>query len=246
MSGSQEALVLLPGFLCDRTVWQDQIAALSDVAECTCADYGMLDSIPAMAQSVLRHAPDRFSVAGHSMGGRIAFEIFRLAPDRVRRLAVFDSGSAARSAGEVGQQEERNRRHLLGIARSEGMRTMALQWVQGMVAPRRLQDRALIESIVQMFERKPPDVFEAQMNALLGRPDATPVLAQIRCPALILTGREDAWSPPATHQLMAGAISGAKLVIVPDSGHMSTMEQPAAVAQAMREWLVTPANLSLA
>ena len=114
---------------------------------------------------------------------------------------------------------------------------MALQWVQGMVAPCRLQDHSLIESIVQMFERKSPDVFEAQMNALLGRPDATPVLAQIRCPALILTGREDAWSPPATHQLMAGAIPNAKLVIVPDSGHMSTMEQPAAVAQAMRDWL---------
>ena len=237
MSAPRGALVLLPGFLCDRTVWQDQIAALSDVVECTCADYGMLNSIPAMADSVLRSAPDQFSVAGHSMGGRIVFEIYRQAPQRVRRMAVFDSGSAARSAGEIGQQEERRRRQLLAIARSEGMRTMALQWVQGMVAPCRLQDHSLIESIVQMFERKSPDVFEAQMNALLGRPDATPVLAQIRCPALILTGREDAWSPPATHQLMAGAIPNAKLVIVPDSGHMSTMEQPAAVAQAMRDWL---------
>jgi pimeloyl-ACP methyl ester carboxylesterase len=237
MRGRKEALVLLPGFLCDRTVWLDQIAAVSDAAECTCADYGMLDSIPAMAESVLRDAPDQFSVAGHSMGGRIAFEILRQAPQRVRRLAVFNSGSAARSAGDAGQEEAQRRRQLLAIARSDGMRTMAATWVQGMVAPNRLQDHALIESIVQMFERKSPDAFEAQMNALLGRPDATPVLAQIRCPVLILTGREDAWSPPVTHQMMAGAILGSKLVIVPESGHMSTMEQPAAVARAMRDWL---------
>ena len=237
MSGRKEALVLLPGFLCDHTVWQGQIAALSDIAECTVADYGTLDSIPAMAESVLRSAPDQFSVAGHSMGGRIAFEIFRQAPHRVLRLAVFDSGSAARPAGPAGDEEERNRRRLLSVARVEGMRTMALQWVLGMVAPRRLTDRSLIESIVAMFERKSPDLFEAQMNALLGRPDATPLLAQIHCPSLILTGREDAWSPPATHYQIMGAIPGARLVIVPDSGHMSTMEQPAAVSQAMRVWL---------
>ena len=237
MSGRKEALILLPGFLCDQRVWQDQVAALSDVAECTCADYGMLDSITGMGESVLQRAPEEFSVAGHSMGGRIAFEVWRQAPGRVRRLAVLDSGSAARAAGPAGAEEERNRRRLLAVARTEGMRAMARQWVPGMVAPRRMADQALVEAIVQMFERKSPDVFEAHMNALLGRPDATPLLRQIRCPALVLTGREDGWSPPATHRMMAAGIAGSKLVIVPESGHMSTMEQPAAVSEAMREWL---------
>jgi pimeloyl-ACP methyl ester carboxylesterase len=234
---SKQALVLLPGFLCDQTYWQAQIDALSDIADCTCAQYGTLDAIPNMAESVLHSAPDRFAVAGHSMGGRIAFEIYRQAPRRIERLAVFNTGTAARSSGPTGQQEETNRRRLLALARSDGMRTMALQWVQAMVAPPRLQDRGLIESIVSMFERKSPDLFEAQMNALLDRPDATPLLAQIRCPTLVVTGREDAWSPPLTHQMIAGGIAGAQLVIVPDSGHMSAMEQPAAVSQAMREWL---------
>lgn len=243
MSARKEALVLLPGFCCDQGYWQFQIDALSDVAECTCAGYGTLDSIPAMAESVLCTAPAQFSVAGHSMGGRVAFEICRQAPDRVRRLAVFNTGTAARPASPVGAEEERKRRRLLAVARAEGMRAMALQWVQGMVAPHRLQDQPLLESIVSMFERKTPDLFEAQMNALLNRPDATPLLAQIRCPTLVVTGREDAWSPPLTHQMIAGGITGAKLVIVPNSGHMSAMEQPAAVCQALHDW-VTPAILS--
>lgn len=234
---SKQALVLLPGFLCDQTYWQAQIDALSDTVDCTCAQYGTLDAIPSMAEWVLRRAPERFAVAGHSMGGRIAFEIYRQAPHRVERLAVFNTGTAPRSAGAAGQQEESNRRRLLAVARTEGMRAMALQWVQGMVAPPRLRDQALIESIVGMFERKSPNLFELQMNALLNRPDATKLLTQIRCPALVVTGREDGWSPPLTHQMIASGIPGAKLVIVPDSGHMSAMEQPAAVAQALRDWL---------
>jgi pimeloyl-ACP methyl ester carboxylesterase len=234
---SKQALILLPGFLCDQTYWQAQIDALSDVADCTCAEYGMLNAIPAMAERVLRSAPDRFAAAGHSMGGRVVFEIYRQAPHRVERLAVFNTGTAARPSGSSGQQEESNRRRLLAVARSQGMRVMALQWVQGMIAPGRLQDHVLIESIVRMFERKSPDLFEAQMNALLNRPDATPILAQIRCPTVVVTGREDSWSTPATHQQIAAAISGAKLVIVPDSGHMSAMEQPMAIASVLRQWL---------
>lgn len=240
MSERKEALVLLPGFLCDRTVWQHQIQALSEVAECTCAEYGMLDSLPAMAESVLRSAPEQFSLAGHSMGGRVAFEVYRQAPGRVRRLAVFDTGAKPRPAGTAGEEEERGRRRLLAVARSDGMRTMSLQWILGMVAPARITDRNLVESIVRMFERKTADLFEAQMNALLNRPDAASLLGQIRCPALVLTGQQDAWSPPEAHQEIAAQILASRLVIVPESGHMSTMEQPAAVAEAMREWLQVP------
>jgi len=237
MSRSREALVLLPGFLCDQAVWQQQIDSLSDIADCTCADYGLLDSLPAMAESVLRTAPPQFSVAGHSMGGRIAFEVYRLAPQRVRRIAIFNSGAVPRATGAAGQDEERNRRRLLEMARSAGMRAMALEWIKGMIAPARLSDTALIEQIVGMFERKTPELFEAQMKALLARPDATPVLRQICCPALFLSGREDGWSTASTHQQMAAAVPDSQVVIVPDCGHMSMLEQPAAVSQALRDWL---------
>ena len=120
---------------------------------------------------------------------------------------------------------------------------MAFEWIQGMVAPRRLTDSALVESIASMFERKTPDVFEAQMNALLNRPDATELLGRIRCPTLVLTGREDGWSTPAAHEQIASRIRVSKLVVVPESGHMSTLEQPAAVSGAMREWLAMPGSL---
>ncbi|MBZ5579251.1 MAG: alpha/beta hydrolase [Acidobacteriia bacterium] len=237
MTAKREALVLLPGFLCDQTVWEGQIAALSGVAACTCADYGTLDSLPAMAAEVLRTAPERFAVAGHSMGGRIALEVFRQAPGRVTRIALFNTGARARPAGPAGEEEERKRRALLALARSGGMRAMALEWIQGMIAPDRLSDGALVESIVTMFERKTPDLFEAQMNALLGRRDATGLLGQIRCPVLLLSGREDSWSGPPAHREMAAAMPNSRLVVVAECGHMSTMEQPAAVAAAMRTWL---------
>src|SRR6202167_3831774 len=102
---SPAPLLLLPGLICDQTVWQQQIDALSDLAVCTCADYGSLDSIPAMAEAVLRAAPERFSLAGHSMGGRVALQVFRLAPQRVARIALLNTGSSARPPGEAGEEE---------------------------------------------------------------------------------------------------------------------------------------------
>jgi pimeloyl-ACP methyl ester carboxylesterase len=232
-----EPLVLLPGLLCDQAVWQCQIDALRDVAECTCMDWGHLDSIVGMAERVLRLAPDRFSLAGHSMGGRIAFQVVRLAPERVARLALFNTGADTRPSGAAGEEEERKRRVLLQIAKERGMRAVALEWLPPMIAPGRMADAALVESIVSMVARKTPEIYEAQMLALLGRPDAKPGLAKIGCPTLLLTGREDGWSPPARHQEMAAMIPHSRVVIVPDSGHMAPMEQPAAVAAAMREWL---------
>ena len=176
------------------------------------------------------------------MGGRVAFQVYRTAPQRVTRIALLNTATGPRPPGAAGEDEERKRLALLNVARTEGMRAMAMQWLPPMLHPKmmdpdRMADTALVEKIVAMIERKTPDIFEAQIRALLGRPDATPVLDQIQCPALLLSGREDTWSPPARHEEMAAAIPGSKLAIIPDSGHMSTMERPAAVARAMRDWL---------
>jgi len=190
------------------------------------------NSIVTMAQAVLDWAPPRFALAGHSMGGRVAFQVYRLAPERVTKIAVFNTGSDAKN-----DTEEPGRRKLLAIARSQGMRSMAVEWLKGMLPPYRQTDAALVEEIIQMFERKSADLFEIQMLALLGRPNATPLLNQIQCPALVLTGADDAWSPPARHQAIAQAIPNSELVIVPECGHMSTMERPDEVTAAMRSWL---------
>ena len=107
-----EPLILLPGLLCDEGVWQGQIDALRDVAACVSMDWGHLDSIVGMAEHVLRMAPERFSLAGHSMGGRVAFQVVRLAPGRVARLALFNTGADAKPSGAAGEEEERKRRRL--------------------------------------------------------------------------------------------------------------------------------------
>jgi pimeloyl-ACP methyl ester carboxylesterase len=227
--------------ICDQTVWQRQMDALSDVADCSCADYGALDSLPAMAEAVLRTAPERFSVAGHSMGGRVALEIYRLAPNRVARIALFDTGYLPLASGEAGEEETRKRGELVTLAQSQGMRAMVAQWLPPMIHPSRINDTALGNSIIEMMSRKTPEIFAAQERALLSRPDASPVLEQIRCPALLLCGREDGWSGPAQHAAMSEKIKGSQLVIVPDCGHMPTMERPTAVSAALRELLMRPA-----
>jgi pimeloyl-ACP methyl ester carboxylesterase len=238
MPGRAEPLLLLPGLICDQTVWQAQMDALQDLAVCTCADYGELDSLSAMAQAVLSNAPDRFSIAGHSMGGRVALEIYRLAPQRVARIALFNTGYLPLPDGPAREEETRKRGALLALAQQQGMRAMIQQWLPPMIDSRRLNDAALTGTIIEMMSRKTPGIFAAQVRALLARPDATPVLEQIRCPALLLTGREDGWSSPAQHAAMAAKIPGSQLTIVPDCGHMSMLERPAEVASAMRAWLL--------
>jgi pimeloyl-ACP methyl ester carboxylesterase len=232
-------IVLLPGLACDRAAWAAQVAALQDRAACIVADYGVLDSLPAMADAVLAQVAGELAIAGHSMGGRVALEIYRRAPNRVRGLALLDTGYEARPQDDAGERERAGRMELVELARLRGMRAMAQQWVRPMVHPDRLRDSALMDTILDMFERKTVDVFEAQQRALLARPDATQLLSEIACPTLVLCGREDAWSPPARHEEMARRIAKSRLVVVERCGHMCTMERPDEVSAALGAWLTT-------
>jgi pimeloyl-ACP methyl ester carboxylesterase len=220
---------LLPGLLCDETVWRDQKDALGRFAEVIIPDFRYVSSISAMAQLVLDAAPERFSVAGHSMGGRVALEVFRMAPERVERLALLDTGVHPRAAGE-----ESKRGELVDLARGPGMAAMAARWLPPMLHP---DHSALLEPLTEMVMRSTPETFANQQRALLDRPDARTVLHRIQCPTLVLCGRQDAWSPVSQHEEIAASIPQAKLVIVDDCGHMSPVEQPAAVSHALCEWL---------
>lgn len=230
-------LVLLPGLMCDGAVWEAQIAGLSDRANALVVDYGMSDSLITMAELALAQAPERFALAGHSMGGRVALEIMRLAPQRVAALALLDTGYQARPVGATGDAERAQRLALLSLAQSQGMRVMGRQWLQGMVHPDRLNDQPLINAILDMIARKTPVQFAAQIQALLERPDAEQVLLSVRCPTLILCGQQDLWSPFARHEAMAALIPQNRLVGIADCGHMSTMERPHEVTQALGDWL---------
>lgn len=231
-------LVLIPGLMCDDTVWRPLVPLLADLAPCQVVDHGGAADLVQMARQVLDDAPPRFNLAGHSMGGRVALEVVRLAAGRVAGLALLDTGYTASAAGAPGMAERAGREALLAVARDQGVRVMALQWVQGML-PRRLADAALVEAIVAMFERKSADIFARQIAALLARPDATPVLTALRVPTLVLCGEHDSWATPAQHARIAALVRPdlVTLELVQDAGHMSTMEQPAALALAMRQWL---------
>lgn len=232
-----EPLLLVPGLMCDRTVWQPVLPQLAHGRACAVTDPGDADSLPLMAQRLLQGAPARFALAGHSMGARVALEVLRQAPQRVSRVALLDTGYLARAAGAPGEDEARKRQGLLDVARAQGVRAMATVWVQGMVHPQRLSDAALVERIVAMFERRSADAFERQIRALLQRPDASDVLRAIRVPALVLCGRQDSWAPVAQHEAMQRLIPGAVLAVVEDAGHMAPMEQPERVAQPLLRWL---------
>jgi pimeloyl-ACP methyl ester carboxylesterase len=229
-------LLLLPGLACDREVWEHQARFFSQITTVHIADYGASDSLEEMARATLGHAPQRFALAGHSMGGRVAFEILRRAPGRVVGLAVLDTGYQRRASGETGERERQERLALVDLARAQGMRVMARRWVQTMLDPARLSNERLVDCIAEMFGRKTPEIFTAQITALLNRPDAAPVLSQIRCRTLVVCGREDTWSPVARHRDIAGRILGSTLAIIANCGHMPPMERPEAVTAAMREW----------
>ncbi|OAD83026.1 alpha/beta hydrolase [Comamonas thiooxydans] len=234
---SKPCIVFLPGLLCDEVVWQEQRKALS-FADSISPSYGHAASIEEMARLVLSEVgAERFSLAGHSMGGRVALEIARMAPQRVERLALLDTGMEPIAAGEAGASERAKRKALLDKALENGMREMGAQWARGMVHPGRL-DTPLFEEVLDMVARFTPSIFAAQIDALLGRPDATAVLQTLNCPTLLVCGRQDLWSPLSRHERMQQLCPGAELVVIEDSGHMSTMEQPEQVSKALADWML--------
>ena len=235
-------VVLLPGLLCDGAVWGGQIPRLAQMAEVVCPGFLDHPSIETMARAVLARAPDRFALAGHSMGGRVALEIVARAPERVERLALLDTGFHPARPGEA---EARSR--LIRIALEQGMAALARQWLPPMIGPRRAHDPALTASLTAMVERATPKLFQRQIGALLTRPNAHRGLAAIPCPTALIVGRQDSWSPLAQHEEMASLIPKAWLTVIEDSGHMSPAEAPQAVAEALAQWLrAEPAESRLA
>lgn len=233
-------LLLLPGLMCDATFWAPWLSALPQGLNCQVVDYGDADTITTMAGAALAVAPPRFVLAGHSMGGRVALEIARLAPERVQKLILMDTGYLALAPGEKGEAEKAGRLALMAVARSEGVPAMCQQWVKGMVHAARVDDAALVDPIIEMFARKSAARFERQQHALLNRPDATTVLQCLTMSTLLICGRQDAWAGVAQHEAMQALAPHAKLCVIEDAGHMVLMEQPRPTVAPLNEFLQAP------
>jgi pimeloyl-ACP methyl ester carboxylesterase len=228
-------LTLLPGLICDDTVWAAQVRDLADFAPVAINGYGAADSITAMAEHVLAAVPGTLALVGHSMGARVALEAVRIAPDRVERLALLDTGVHPLAEGEIEKREA-----LLQLGRDDGMDALIDAWLPPMVHPDRQQDEQVMNPLVAMCQRAGFATFERQVRALIGRPDARPLLPTITCPVLVGVGSHDAWSPVEQHRDIAARLPDAELVIFDDAGHMAPFETPEPVNAALRHWMSRP------
>jgi pimeloyl-ACP methyl ester carboxylesterase len=226
----RQTLALLSGALCDAALWRHQIAGLSDFADVRVADLTRDDTIAAMAARTLAGLPPRFALAGLSLGGYVALEIMRRAPERVTKLALLDTTARPDDKGEETFLEP-----VAGVTERRAGRVGLFTTL--LIHPRRLADRRLATILGAMAERVGRKAFLRQQRAALQRPDSRPGLADIRCPTLLICGRQDPLAPPVLLEEMAAKIPGAQLLVIEDCGHLSPLEQPEAVTAALRRWL---------
>ncbi|MDB5615510.1 MAG: alpha/beta fold hydrolase [Devosia sp.] len=222
-------LLLLPGLICDERLWRDVIAGLD--ANAAVADLMQDDSMAAMAARALASAPPRFALAGLSMGGYVAFEIMRQAPERVTHLALLDT--SARPDDEARRETRRKGIDMVGQGKFIGVSRGLLG---SLIAPQHMGSE-IARDVQAMSERVGQAAYMRQQVAIMNRVDSRPVLGEIKVPTLVGVGELDKMTPVELAEEMAAGIAGAELVRFADSAHLPTMENPAAVADAMRGWL---------
>ena len=229
-------IVLIPGLLCDETVWKPLLTKLRGAV--SVADLSSQDSLTQMAEDLLRDHPGELIVAGHSMGARVAMEMARLAPERITRLALLDTGIHPLKAGEKAKRDE-----IVEFAHANGMKALAERWLPGMMHAPNRENQTLMQSLTDMVLAKDPDLHQRQITALVNRVDASAYLASISCPVLLMVGEQDQWSPIAQHEDMLRLLPNARLEIIADAGHFAPVEQPEKVARLLAEFL-TQTNAS--
>ncbi|ATX65716.1 alpha/beta fold hydrolase [Roseinatronobacter bogoriensis] len=224
-------ILLIPGLVCDAHVWQATLAAL-DGYDVAVADVTHQPSITAMAEDLLaRHTGD-LVVIGHSMGGRVAMEMARIAPARLRGMALLNTGMAPLKEGELPKREA-----MIAFGHSEGMAGLAEKWLPGMMADGIKPDPQVMNGLRAMVQRMTPDIHERQIRALIARPDASQSMPAYKGPLLLITGRQDIWSPIGPHEEIARLCPQARLEIIEEAGHFAPVEQPARVAQLLAGWV---------
>jgi pimeloyl-ACP methyl ester carboxylesterase len=232
---SRIGLVLVPGLLCDARLWRSQADALADLADCRVADATRSDTMAGLARDLLEGCPfERFGLAGLSMGGYVALEVVRQAPERIARLALLDTSARADTP-----EQSQKRRDFIALAERGRFMGVTDALLPLLLHPASLRDAALVSVVKAMAKSVGKEAFIRQERAIMGRSDSLALLQRIACPTLVLCGRQDALTPLARHEEIAAAVPRARLEVIDDCGHLSTLEQPDAVSAALRRWLAT-------
>ena len=228
-----EPLLLVPGLMCTRELFNPQLDAFSDSREIVVADHACADNMHDIAVRILESAPDRFALAGLSMGVYVSLQIITLAPDRVTRLALLDGKARLDTSDQIA-----SRRALIEMADAGNYLPITTQvLLNRLIAPGSTTRPGLQDTIIQMAIDTGEAGFRRQMAAILKRPDYLAGLSEIACSTLILTGELDAITPPECATEMAELVPNAVLHLVAACGHLCTLEQPDAVNSALRDWL---------
>jgi pimeloyl-ACP methyl ester carboxylesterase len=225
-------VVLVPGLLCSARLYGPQLPALWRFGPVTIADHRRDDDITAVARRILDAAPPRFALAGLSYGGYIAFAMHRLAPERIARLALLDT-----MARPDTEEARTGREKLMSQARAGKFEEVVDLLTTKFLHVNREHDEHLVKVVRDMAAETGVEAFVRQQRSIMQRPDARSQLASIKCPTVVLTGDSDVLTPPNLAKEMAEGITGSRLVIVPDCGHLSTLERPDAVNTALIAWL---------
>jgi pimeloyl-ACP methyl ester carboxylesterase len=225
-------ILLVPGLVSSPRIFAPVVPALWRLGPVTIANHIRDDNMGAIARRILAEAPPRFALAGHSMGGYIAFEIMRQAPERVAKLALINT-----QARPDTPEATTRRRGLVARAKAGEFRAILDELFLIFVHPSRRGSADLRQLVHDMAEDIGVDAFIRQQTAVIGRPDSRPTLAWIKCPTLVLSGDEDNTIPNSLSKEMADGIHGAKLVILSHCGHLPQVEQPQATAEVLVEWM---------
>jgi pimeloyl-ACP methyl ester carboxylesterase len=224
--------VFIPGLALSPRLYAEQLPAAWRLGPVCVADHTRDDSMASIARRVLTSAPARFALVGLSMGGYVAFEIMRQAPERVTRLALLDTTARPDTIEQTARRKE-----LIAMAQNGRFSEVPDALFPKLVHKEHTSDEQLRGLVRVMAVETGAEAFVRQQNAIMTRPDSRPILGAIACPALVVVGDGDELTPPDVAREIASGIRGARLAIVPDSGHLSTLEQPGHVARLLGDWL---------
>ena len=225
-------VVLASGQLLTRDVWSPLIGALGSDYDFIHADHTRDDTIAGMADRLLSAAPPRFALVAHAMGGFTAFEVMRRAPERVRSLALI-----ATLAPNDGPAQTERRHGYIRLVEAGNFPGVVDERVPILLHPDRRSDQALLDLVRRMALETGAEIFLRQQRAIMSRPDSRPDLGGIRCPTLLVWGREDGITTQAHQAELLSGITGARLEVVENCGHLVTLERPAEAARIFADWL---------